>query len=124
MSTFPRLLEDAEDADGKTVTTCTRVRIEVMLRNSVEKHIPKLQVIDVGTRLPIPGFEEPMLAPAHNGHIDVRQEMQKLLDNVQGSNADTYISDRIIALQVSGPQLPCIDLVDLPGIRQAGAGVM
>jgi len=65
-----------------------------------------------------------MLAPAHNGHIDVRQEMQKLLDNVQGSNADTYISDRIIALQVSGPQLPCIDLVDLPGIRQAGAGVM
>lgn len=69
MPIFPRLAEDALDEDGQPASTCTRVRIELQLRNSVEQHIPKLQVIDSETREPISGFEEPMLIPAHNGRL-------------------------------------------------------
>lgn len=43
---------------------------------------------------------------------------------MQGASATTvtYIEDRIITLHVCGPQVPSIDLVDLPGIRQTGSG--
>ncbi len=100
------------------------MRIEVQLRNCAVQKVPTLRIIDAATRNPVHGFEEPLLVPAHNGHIDVRREMDKLINAVQspGSTEETYISNRIIQLCVAGPQVPSIDLVDLPGIRKNWPG--
>jgi GTP-binding protein EngB required for normal cell division len=116
MSIFPRLLDDGSD-----VSLCTRIRIEVQLRNCAESHIPELRVTDLEGN-PLPGFESPILIPAQNGHIDVRREMNKLIADTHDSTPDAYVTDRIIKLLVRGPQVPTIDLVDLPGIRQTGPG--
>lgn len=121
MSIFPRLVEEAVG------NTCTRVRIEVQLRNSSEQHTPTLQIINAETRDPCDGYAEPIMVPALNGHIDVRREMDELLKAVQGADdseeaSDAYITDKIIVLRVQSPLVPTIDIIDLPGIRQTGAG--
>lgn len=119
MSIFPRLEQDG----AVDVSTCTRVRIEVELRNSESNEIPTIQVIDSLSREPIEGFKEPILVPATNGHVDVRKAMNDLISKIQDADEDTYVTAQIIKLTVKGPQVPSIDIVDLPGMRNAGDGV-
>ena len=92
---------------------CTRCRVEVRLRNGPVQEPPRLSVLGPSGE---PTSEH--IVPAHNGHIDVAREMEALIASAEISGAE-YCSDCVIVLHVTGPHVPSIDLVDLPGMRAA-----
>lgn len=103
MSLFPR-------ADG----VCTRARIQVRLRHTDRSSMPRLSVVHADTGEILRG---PHVIAAENGHINVSEEMGRLVEEDEAQNGVS--SKCMICLEIDGPHLPSIDLVDLPGLVQA-----
>ena len=117
---------------------CTRLAIHVRLRRSHEKpSVARLTVQDStsGRRVRLDGtLEERISAPsdfdgAHyveaipiaNGFKYVQERMQVIIDGhcKRGEMKDAatgVVSDRILVLEVQHPNVPSIDLIDLPGL--------
>ena len=94
---------------------CTRMPIHVRLRNKDVAQAPTLTVFNVNTNKVEEG---PYIIPSASGAVDVREKMQEIIsrENAQLQGVST---ERIIILQVEGPSVPSIDLVDMPGLLAA-----
>ena len=96
---------------------CTRVPIYVRLRNAEKAQAPTLSVQNVSSgrieRGPITVVMQRL-----GGEIDVSQEMDRVLQQEHRSEK-VVASERIIVVEVKGPKLPFLDLVDLPGVVQS-----
>jgi hypothetical protein len=77
--------------------------------------IPRLSVVDAKSGTTLRG---PLMIPSENGHLDVHEEMRRLV--IEENGEETQVChNRIIVLDIEGPHVPSIDLVDLPGLLQA-----
>ena len=91
---------------------CTRLPIKIQLRRTYVREAPTIQVINLDTK---EEEGEARIISIANGQIDVREVMEELLKKEQGS-VSGIISSRMLVLSVSSPDVPTLDLVDLPGI--------
>jgi hypothetical protein len=97
---------------------CTRLPIHVRLRRSDRALPPKLEVFNVETSTTERG---PYVIAAHNGAADVSKEMVKIIKEEQGSLKGVSAT-RIIILHISSPDVPFLDLIDMPGLVTAPSG--
>ena len=97
---------------------CTRLPIHVRLRRSDKAMPPKLEVYNTNTKETERG---PYIIAAHSGVADVSEEMRRILIQEQGSLRGVS-AHRIIILHITNPNVPCLDLVDMPGIVTAPSG--
>lgn len=58
-----------------------------------------------------------MCAWAHTGAADVSAEMKKILIELQEEGVS---GDKIIRLHIKSPNVPCLDLIDMPGLVTSG----
>ena len=93
---------------------CTRVPILVRLRNAEKAQAPTLAVQNVSSKAIERG---PTTIPMQGGELDVREAMQEILEQ-ENKLAAGVASERIIIIEAKGPRLPCLDLVDMPGVVQ------
>ena len=93
---------------------CTRVPILVRLRNAEKAQAPTLAVQNVSSKAIESG---PITIPMQGGELDVREAMQEILEQ-ENKLAAGVASERIIIIEAKGPRLPCLDLVDMPGVVQ------
>eukprot|EP01044_Picomonas_judraskeda_P011200 COSAG03_NODE_1504_length_3971_cov_7.241219_1_plen_768_part_00 len=95
---------------------CTRCPIHVRLRRGPAK-APQLEVTDAngGSSQSIP-----ISVPAECAHDDVRRTMERIVKE-QNATLTGVASDRKILLHVQSPNVPTLDLVDLPGVVAAAA---
>ena len=56
-----------------------------------------------------------------SGHVDVQQEMNEVLKRYNNGYVTGVIDNVIIELFISNPDVPCLDLVDMPGLIQNAA---
>jgi len=56
-------------------------------------------------------------ACAHAGAQDVSNEMKKILDELEEEGVSGKV---IIKLHIKNPNVPCLDLIDMPGLVTAG----
>jgi hypothetical protein len=98
---------------------CTRLPIHVRLRNMAQAQAPRLEVYSlVNNRTE----EGPFDVPMQSGALDVRDKMQEVLQREHG-RVEGVSADRIIILHVHGPHVPSLDVVDMPGLIAAPAGL-
>jgi GTP-binding protein EngB required for normal cell division len=98
---------------------CTRLPIHVRLRNAAQAQAPRLEVYSlVNNRTEEGPFEVPM----QSGALDVRDKMREVLEREHG-RVEGVSADRIIILHVHGPHVPSLDVVDMPGLIAAPAGL-
>ena len=98
---------------------CTRLPIHVRLRNAAQAQAPRLEVYSlVNNRTEEGPFEVPM----QYGALDVRDKMREVLEREHG-RVEGVSADRIIILHVHGPHVPSLDVVDMPGLIAAPAGL-
>ena len=98
---------------------CTRLPIHVRLRNMAQAQAPRLEVYSlVNNRTE----EGPFDVPMQSGALDVRDKMREVLEREHG-RAEGVSADRIIILHVHGPHVPSLDVVDMPGLISAPAGL-
>ena len=94
---------------------CTRMPIHVRLRNKDTAQAPTLTVFNVNSNK----IEEgPYIIPSASGAVDVRDKMQEIIAR-ENAHLQGVSTERIIILQVEGPSVPSIDLVDMPGLLAA-----
>jgi hypothetical protein len=96
---------------------CTRLPIHIRLRNSSETQAPKLEVFNTKTNKTEEG---PFLISYQSGARTVADKMDELIKQEHG-RSDSVSVDRIIILHVQGPNVPTLDLVDMPGLRTTPA---
>ena len=94
---------------------CTRLPIHVRLRRSSQAAPPRLEIYNTKTKKTERG---PYVISAQSGAVDVSEEMRNIVTTEQGSLSGVS-SDRIIVLHISNPDVPFLDLVDMPGIVTA-----
>jgi GTP-binding protein EngB required for normal cell division len=94
---------------------CTRMPIHVRLRRGPAK-APQLEVVSTSGGI----LNAAISVPAECAHDDVRRTMERI---VREQNADLtgVTADRKILLHVQSPNVPTLDLVDLPGVVAAAA---
>ena len=98
---------------------CTRLPIHVRLRNAARAQAPRLEVYSlVNNRTEEGPFEVPM----QSGALDVRDKMREVLEREHG-RVEGVSADRIIILHAHGPHVPSLDVVDMPGLIAAPAGL-
>ena len=97
---------------------CTRLPIHVRLRRSGRAEPPKLEVFNVKTNTPERG---PYTIAAQSGAADVSEEMGRIIREEQGALKGVSAS-RIIILHISSPEVPFLDLIDMPGLVTAPSG--
>jgi len=92
----------------------TRVAIQLRLRRAAESSA-MLSVYNVENQVEerVDGYPKTM--PQENGWLWVQDEMLRLGAQFSGNNAQ-LVKERIIVLEVKRPDIPSIDLVDLPGL--------
>ena len=61
-----------------------------------------------------------MYACTHTGAKDVSTEMKKILIDLQKEGVS---GDKIIRLHIKSPNVPCLDLIDMPGLVTSGNAV-
>ena len=98
---------------------CTRLPIHVRLRNAAQAQAPRLEVYNVASNRTEEG---PYEVPMQSGALDVRDKMREVLEREHG-RAEGVSADRIIILHVQGPHVPSLDVVDMPGLISAPAGL-
>ena len=91
---------------------CTRLPIHVRLRHAPRERAspPRLCVVDDNAEC----VKGPFVLPCATGHIEVREEMEKILSEEQ-VGAREISRKHTIVLQIESPFVPSLDLVDLPG---------
>jgi hypothetical protein len=97
---------------------CTRLPIHVRLRRSDKAMPPKLEVYNVSAKATERG---PYTIAAQSGVADVSEEMRRIIVEEQGGLRGVC-AHRIIILHITNPNVPCLDLVDMPGIVTAPSG--
>ena len=92
-------------------TLCTRMRIQVRLRRGALT-APRLEVFNH-----IEGRTEgsPIIVPIESAVIDVREAMERLIRERNQGLVGVTTSHSLI-LHVRSPNIPTLDLVDLPGV--------
>jgi hypothetical protein len=83
-----------------------------MYQKGPDADFPKLSVYDIDQQTLIEG---PHTIPAQTGSVDVSDMMGKL---IKKHGSDGFDSSHSIVLEIKGPSVPSIDLVDLPGLVQ------
>lgn len=91
---------------------CTRLPIEVKLRRG-EATCVKMHIVDVDTGSIIEGSEKDI--PAAVADSCVKEQMDAELSRVNGE-VRGVCNDRRIVLQITRPDLPNLDFLDLPGL--------
>ena len=99
-------------------TTCTRIPIHVRLRCKAQAEPPTLEVFNVRTKTTERG---PYVIAAQSGAADVSEEMGRIIMEEQGALRGVSAT-RIIILHVSSPDVPFLDLIDMPGLVTAPSG--
>eukprot|EP00930_Biecheleria_cincta_P046873 TRINITY_DN32401_c0_g1_i1.p1 TRINITY_DN32401_c0_g1~~TRINITY_DN32401_c0_g1_i1.p1 ORF type:complete len:630 (+),score=135.12 TRINITY_DN32401_c0_g1_i1:560-2449(+) len=95
---------------------CTRLAIHVRLRRS-ESINASLSVYNVPAEGPYVQDGQPMQVPQENGWIWVQEKMASLVEELSERPTKMgIVKDKIIVLEVRRPDVPSIDLVDLPGL--------
>jgi GTP-binding protein EngB required for normal cell division len=94
---------------------CTRLPIEVRLRRG-PVNAPRLESFNVRTRKVEESFDVPM----ESANVDVRNVMNRLV-KLQNGTMIGVSSERAIRLRVQSPNVPNLDLVDLPGVVTSAA---
>ena len=97
---------------------CTRLPIHVRLRRSHQTLPPELEVYNVKTKTTERG---PYVIAAQSGAADVSEEMRKIIEEEQGSLRGVSAS-RIIIVHIRSPDVPFLDLIDMPGLVTAPSG--
>jgi hypothetical protein len=90
---------------------CTRMPLHVRLRYSDKFKAPRLEVFNVVTNATEEG---PYIIPMRWAAVEVKQKMLEILE--EEGNQHGVSKTRIIILTIAGPQMPSIDLVDMPGL--------
>ena len=88
---------------------CTRVPIHVHLRRSGQSELPRLEVYDEERKRVLRSQD---VVPMR-GYQDVSDEMGKILKEV---GEEGVTSKRTIRLHIKNPNVPCLDLIDMPGL--------
>eukprot|EP00439_Symbiodinium_sp_Y106_P044919 s3521_g5.t1 len=98
---------------------CTRLATHLRLRRNPDVCRTTLSVYTVtpqGDQLE----GEAMVVPKENGHLFVQEKMDHLVSELskgqEGAGSGGIVTRKIIVIEVQGPEVPSIDLVDLPGI--------
>ena len=90
--------------------------IKVQLRRTLRPEPIELSVVDMQGRR----VGKPIVIAVENGHVDVREQMRKVLQSEHGSL--TGISHtRMLILKVFSNLVPTLDFIDLPGLVSAAA---
>jgi hypothetical protein len=97
---------------------CTRLPIHVRLRRSDRALPPKLEVFNLTTNTTERG---PYVIAAQSGAADVSEEMGRIIKEEQGALKGVSAT-RIIILHISSPDVPFLDLIDMPGLVTAPSG--
>jgi hypothetical protein len=97
---------------------CTRLPIHVRLRRSDRALPPKLEVFNLITNTTERG---PYVIAAQSGAADVSEEMGRIIKEEQGALKGVSAT-RIIILHISSPDVPFLDLIDMPGLVTAPSG--
>jgi hypothetical protein len=97
---------------------CTRLPIHVRLRRSDRALPPKLEVFNVITNTTERG---PYVIAAQSGAADVSEEMGRIIKEEQGALKGVSAT-RIIILHITSPDVPFLDLIDMPGLVTAPSG--
>ena len=97
---------------------CTRLPIRVRLRRADRAQPPKLEVYNNDTKTTERG---PYVIAAQSGAVDVSEEMRKIIIEEHGTVRGVS-SSRVIILHITGPDVPFLDLLDMPGIVTAPSG--
>ena len=92
---------------------CTRMPIHVRLRRSDRAMPPKLEIYNTHTKSTERG---PYVIAAQSGAADVSEEMRRILTEEHGAIQGVSAS-RIIILHITSPNVPFLDLVDMPGMH-------
>ena len=100
MSIFPR------DAN-----ICTRLPIHVHMRRTATTSIPMLRVRNLVSN----EIELEYAISAETGYLDVREEMNKIVQRYNKAVCGV-VRDTIIEIFICNPNVPSLDLVDLPGL--------
>ena len=95
---------------------CTRMPIHVRMRRGPAK-APQLEVTNTSGAS---SQNIPISVPAECAHDDVRRTMERIVKE-QNATLTGVASDRKILLHVQSPNVPTLDLVDLPGVVAAAA---
>ena len=106
MSIFPR-----------SENMCTRLPIHVHLRRTPVPCMPRLVVTNTRTKM----VEKEYFISVDSGHVDVQQEMNEVLKRYNNGYVTGVIDNVIIELFISNADVPCLDLVDMPGLIQNAA---
>lgn len=93
---------------------CTRLAIHLRLRRTPGISRATLTVLSAE------GEEEMSREiPQENGWLIVQEEMERLQEELFGSGKEErIIAEMSIVVKVERPDVPCLDLVDLPGLTQ------
>ena len=94
---------------------CTRLPIHVRLRNRKEARAPSLEVYNVLTNKTVDG---PHFVPMATAAVDVQEKMREVLLRENGA-LEGVSADHILILHVEGPNVPTLDVVDMPGLIAA-----
>ena len=97
---------------------CTRLPIHVRLRRSDRALPPSLEVFNLSTNTSERG---PYIIAAQSGAADVSAEMGRIIEEEQGQLRGVSAT-KIIILHISSPDVPFLDLVDMPGLVTAPSG--
>jgi hypothetical protein len=98
---------------------CTRLPIHVRLRRSDQAEPPRLEVVNVTTNTTERG---PYVIASQSGAADVSKEMRKIIEEEQGGELRGVSASRIIIVHITSPDVPCLDLIDMPGLVSTPTG--
>lgn len=94
---------------------CTRLAIHLRLRRApMSKAVLSVFAVTAdGQEVP---EGEPRAVPQENGWAWVQEEMLRLVTELSEEHSSGIVTEKIIVVEVQRPDVPSIDLVDLPGL--------
>mmetsp|Transcript_16272 Transcript_16272/g.26062 ORF Transcript_16272/g.26062 Transcript_16272/m.26062 type:complete len:1119 (-) Transcript_16272:383-3739(-) len=93
---------------------CTRLPIHIYLRRSKIHEAPVLEVYDTKQKKTVSS----QTMTAEQGAKDVSDEMKKIL--LELNEEEGVTGDKIIKIHIKSPNVPCLDLIDMPGLVVSG----
>ena len=106
---------------------CTRMAIHVHLRRPVSDHEPPSVKMSVRTgrqeetaeRVADAENSDETVIPIASGYRFVQDKMDQLMNESTASSRSGIVTDKYLLLEVINPEVPVLDLVDLPGMVHA-----
>ena len=95
-------------------TICTRMAIRIKIRHSATVLPPTLEVWDTRADQQL---VQRRCIPLVSGNVDIQSAMREVIASMDGAAAELGISEHHeIRVSILSPDLPPMNLVDLPGI--------